>query len=156
MLIAQIFPVISVYSLCEGQYAYRGNIINFPQDVHEFTTRLPCNPSLLDILIVRHQSASGLTFRDFNVHCTKIAWVLFWLKENNRYYANIDIDNVILQSLPDDGPIDDCLSRLQNMENEHLSDEENETEDIITRNFIPASLPSYHEDDAIENTLARM
>ena len=61
-----------------------------------------------------------------------------------------------MQSLPDDGPIDDCLSRLQNMENEHLSDEENETEDIITRNFVPASLPSYREDDAIKNTLAQM
>ena len=61
-----------------------------------------------------------------------------------------------MQSLPDDSPIDNCLPWLQNIENEHLSDEENETEDIITRNFIPASLPSYHEDDAIENTLARM
>jgi hypothetical protein len=31
ILIAQIFPaVISVYCLHEGQYSYRGNVINFP------------------------------------------------------------------------------------------------------------------------------
>lgn len=41
MLIAQIFPIISVYYLRGGQYAYRGNVINFPQDVQEFATRLP-------------------------------------------------------------------------------------------------------------------
>ncbi len=77
MLIAQIFPVISVYSLRRGQYAYRGNVINFPQDVHEFTTRLSRNPSSLDILIVHHQSASGSTFRNFNIHRTKITRALF-------------------------------------------------------------------------------
>ena len=40
MLIAQIFPIVSVYCLREGQYSYRGNVINFPQDVLEFTTHL--------------------------------------------------------------------------------------------------------------------
>lgn len=41
MLIAQIFPIISVYCLRGGQYAYRGNVINFSQNVLEFATRLP-------------------------------------------------------------------------------------------------------------------
>jgi hypothetical protein len=45
MLIAQIFPIVTVYCLHGGQYAYRGNVINFPQDVLEFATRLPRNPS---------------------------------------------------------------------------------------------------------------
>ena len=36
MLIAQVFPVISVYTLPGGQHAYHENIINFPQDVQEF------------------------------------------------------------------------------------------------------------------------
>ena len=40
MLIAQIFPIVSVYCLRGGQYSYRGNVINFPQDVLEFTTHL--------------------------------------------------------------------------------------------------------------------
>ncbi|CAG8818963.1 25712_t:CDS:2 [Gigaspora margarita] len=41
MLIALVFLVISVYRLQEGQLVYHDNVINFPQDVQEFTTRLP-------------------------------------------------------------------------------------------------------------------
>jgi hypothetical protein len=80
MLIVQIFPIISVYCLREGQYSYRGNVINFPQDIHEFTTRLPRYPSSLDVLVVRQQSADGSAFRDFNVRRDKIAQALSWLK----------------------------------------------------------------------------
>ena len=69
MLIAQVFTVMSVYRLRGGQNGYRGNIINFPQDVHEFTKRLPQNPSSLDVLIVQRQSSNETTaYRDFYVH----------------------------------------------------------------------------------------
>src|SRR5579859_7372235 len=37
MLIAQVFVVMSVYRLRGGQNGYRGNVINFPQDIHGFT-----------------------------------------------------------------------------------------------------------------------
>jgi hypothetical protein len=68
MLIAQVFMVMSVYRLRGRQYRYHGNVINFPQDIQEFTTRLPHKPSTLDILVMRHQSANDPTaFRDFNV-----------------------------------------------------------------------------------------
>ncbi|RIB04678.1 hypothetical protein C2G38_2221715 [Gigaspora rosea] len=40
MLIAQVFLVISVYKLYSEQYGYCRNIINFLQDVYEFTTHL--------------------------------------------------------------------------------------------------------------------
>jgi len=110
MLIAQIFSVISVYCLRGGQYAYRGNVINFPQDVHEFVIQLHHHPSSLDVLIVHRQFTSA--FRDFNVRHVKVAQAFLWLKENNRYYANININNEVLQSLPDDGPIDNCLPQL--------------------------------------------
>ncbi|CAB4416219.1 unnamed protein product [Rhizophagus irregularis] len=56
MLIAQVFTVMSVYQLRGGQNDYKGNVINFPQDVREFTRRLPRNPSSLDVLI--HQIRS--------------------------------------------------------------------------------------------------
>src|SRR6266496_1225193 len=72
MLIARVFPVVSVYYLRGGQYGYRGNVINFPQDVQEFITRLPRHPSSLDMLVVRRQSSGGSTFVDFNVRRTKV------------------------------------------------------------------------------------
>ena len=40
MLIARVFPVMSIYRLRGGQHGYRGNVINFPQDVQEFCTKL--------------------------------------------------------------------------------------------------------------------
>lgn len=54
MLIIQIFSVVSVYCLRGSQYTYHGNVINFSQDVLEFATHLPRNPSILDIHVVRH------------------------------------------------------------------------------------------------------
>ena len=49
MLIAQVFTVMSVYRLRGGQYGYQGNVINFSQDIREFTKRLPRTPSSIDI-----------------------------------------------------------------------------------------------------------
>ncbi len=52
MLIAKAFIVMFVYKLHGEQYGYRENIINFPQDIHEFTTRLLRYPLSLEILII--------------------------------------------------------------------------------------------------------
>src|SRR3954452_22924401 len=37
MLIAQVFTMMSVYRLRSEQNEYRGNVINFPQDIQEIT-----------------------------------------------------------------------------------------------------------------------
>src|SRR3954462_2624712 len=106
MLIAQVFTVMSVYRLRGGQNGYRGNVINFPQDIQEITNRLPRNPSTLDVLVVRRQLGNDSTsFRDFNVRRSKVANALIWLKLNNRYYENIIIDTKTLQFLPKNGSI---------------------------------------------------
>src|SRR6184192_3461427 len=97
MLIARVFSVMSVYKLRGGQHGYRGNVINFPQDVQEFTTKLPRDPSSLDVVVIRRQSASNLeAFRDFRVRRAKVVHALNWLKENNRYYGDIIIDQEVL------------------------------------------------------------
>ena len=107
MLIARVFPVMSVYRLRGGQHGYRGNVINFPQDVQEFATHLPRNLSSLDVLVVRRQSANNSAgFRDFKVRRAKVARALCWLKENNRYYEDIIIDDEILRSLSVNSSID--------------------------------------------------
>lgn len=97
MLIARVFPVMSVYRLRGGQHGYRGNVINFPQDVQELAKKLPRHPSSLDVLVIRRQSASNSeAFRDFRVRRSKVVHALSWLKENNRYYADIIIDYEVL------------------------------------------------------------
>jgi len=151
MLIAQVFPMISVYKLRGSQHGYRGNVINFPQNVQEFVSKLPRHPSSLDVLVIRHQSADNSeAFRDFKVRRIKVAHALVWLKENNRYYADIIIDHKVLQSLPIDGSIDD---QLQNIAEE--SDHEND-DDVITRSFVPFLPSTDCEDIAIKNTLNRI
>jgi hypothetical protein len=151
MLIARVFPVMSIYRLRGGQNGYRGNVINFPQDVQEFATKLPRHPSSLDVLVIRRQSANNLeAFRDFRVRRLKVARALLWLKENNRYYADITIDHEALQSLPIDDSIDD---KLQDIAEE--ADFKNE-DDMITRSFVPILPPSDREDVAIQNSLNQM
>ncbi|CAG8500346.1 10199_t:CDS:2 [Racocetra fulgida] len=123
MLIAQVFPVIVVYRLCKGQHRYRGNVINFSQDVEKFTTRLPWHPSSLNVLIICQQSNRDLTvFRDFK------------LKMNNTYYSDIIIDDENLQSLLEDSFINDQLQINQLVNNEF--NEENE-KNVITSTFVP-------------------
>ncbi len=149
---------MSVYRLRGGQHGYRGNVINFPQNVQEFVTHLPRHPTLLDVLVICRQFASNLAastaFRQFNVRRTKVARALLWLKKNNRYYSDIIINNEVLQSLPVDGPIDDQLQKSQ-MNAEEFDDEGNE-DSVITRTFV-SILPSAHSENvAIKNTLNRM
>ena len=154
MLIARVFPVMSVYKLRGGQHGYRGNVINFPQDVQEFTTKLPRDPSSLDVVVIRRQSASNLeAFREFKVRRAKVVHALNWLKENNRYYGDIIIDQEVLRSLPVDGPIDNQLREAQTIDKE--LDCENEDE-VVIRTFVPLLPLGHREDIAIKNTLNRI
>src|SRR4051794_3861194 len=151
MLIARVFPVMSVYRLRGRQHGYRGNVINFPQDVEEFATHLPRHLSSLDVLIVRRQFANNLTtFRDFKVRRNKVTRALWWLKENNCYYSDIVIDNEVIQSLPIEGPIDDQLQHTR------MIVEDEDEDNVITRTFVSLLLSACREDDAIQNTLDRV
>ena len=151
MLITRVFPVMSVYRLRGRQYGYRGNIINFSQNVQEFVAKLPRHPSSLDVLVIRRQSESNSeAFRDFKVRRKKVAHALMWLKENNRYYTDIIINFEILRSLPIDGSIDDQLRSIA-----EESDNENE-DNVITRTFVPFFPSAHREDVVIKHTLNRM
>jgi len=44
MLIARVFPVISVYTKPGGQKAYKGHCSNFSQDIQELANSLPRYP----------------------------------------------------------------------------------------------------------------
>ena len=171
MLIARVFPVMSVYKLRGGQHGYRGNVINFPQDVQEFATKLPRSPSSLEVLVVRRQSASNSeAYREFRVRRVKVARALNWLKDNNRYYADIIIDNEVLRSLPINDSVDKQLQDISDDENDDdvISDIENEAndddvitrsekdDDVITRSFVPLLPSGNREDAAIKETLDRV
>jgi hypothetical protein len=161
MLIAQIFPIVSVYYLRDGQYAYRDNVINFPQDVQDFATRLLHHPSSLDVLVVHHNSSDGRVFKDFNVWQSVVSCVFYWLKLNNRYYSNIVIDKEVLRSLPENGSLNDQISRLEDMGCElgsEIDDEEvdNLDDSSILNNFVPIPISIPSEERAVADILTRL
>ncbi|RGB35793.1 hypothetical protein C1646_667463 [Rhizophagus diaphanus] len=84
----------------------------------EFATFLPHRPSSLDALVVRRCSSDVRTFKDFNVRRSVVSCALYWLKNNNRYYSNSDIDEEVLGSLPKNGPLDDQIPRLEDIGDE--------------------------------------
>ena len=108
ILIVQVFTVISVYRLRGEQTNYKGNIINFLQNIQQFTKRLTCDPLSLNVFVVRQQSVNNTsTFRDFRVWQIKVYNALLWLKLNNYYYEDIIINKEIVRSLPENRNIFD-------------------------------------------------
>lgn len=163
MLIAQVFPMVSVFNLRGGQLAYRGNIINFPQDINSFVDTLPRDPASLDVFVVRRHSHDGTAFRDFKVCRANIEVWLQWLKVNNPWYKDINIDEEVLQSLPTDGSIYDRLRHISDDGQQHpahastddqdADDGDNDPEDIISHTFVPAPSPEIPEIEAINTAL---
>ena len=69
---------------------------------------------------------------------------LRWLKANNKYYGSIDIDDIALQQLPEDGDLTQCFSTI-------IDDDPNKTMSIhkpmpvdtytshLSRTYVPSS-----------------
>ena len=74
--------------------------------------RLPHDPSSLDLLIDRRYSEDGSNFQDFHVRRGKVTRTLHWLKANNKFYSDINIDDEILQTLPENGSIAEKLPQF--------------------------------------------
>jgi hypothetical protein len=102
MLISAVLPIMSLYKLPHGQYAYSGHVINLPQDVATFANSLPRLPNELDVIIVRKEGAAN-SHRDFRVRRAIVLHALQWLVANNKYYRNIHINPDALAMLPEDG-----------------------------------------------------
>ncbi|KAK3912856.1 PAN2-PAN3 deadenylation complex catalytic subunit PAN2, partial [Frankliniella fusca] len=102
LLISKVHPMISIYRLKGGQYSYRGNVINFRQDVSSFCTQLPHAISVVRDLV--SVCCSTPTFhKDFIIRRNKVSVALHWLQLNNKYYSDVKIDLNLIKSLPEDG-----------------------------------------------------
>ena len=67
MLISAVMPIMTVCQLPYGQCGCRGHIINLPQDVYTFATRLPHHPASLDIIVVIRRQCSTDSHQDLKV-----------------------------------------------------------------------------------------
>lgn len=122
-LIAMIHPVLSVFKVKGCQYGYRGNVINFLQDVRGFASKLPHRiEDLSCILTVKYTNFKDVT-SEFQVRAVKVRDALVWLQRNNQYYAGIEISEENMSELPVDGNVFD---RLQSMTIDGEDDVEND------------------------------
>ncbi|XP_034255201.1 uncharacterized protein LOC117653547 isoform X2 [Thrips palmi] len=111
-LIAKIHPIVSVVKLKGHQLGYKGNIINYPQDVKTFAEKLPHKVTDLScVLTIR--ASKGLKPVDFQVRAKVVRNALLWLKDNNFYYKDIEISDTNLALLPDDGNVFDLVQGIE-------------------------------------------
>ncbi|KAK3916788.1 Protein RMD9, mitochondrial [Frankliniella fusca] len=105
----KIHPVVSVIKLKGHQLGYQGNVINFPQDVKEFAKKLPHKISDLScVLTIR--ASKNMKPVDFQVRAEKVKNALLWLKNNNKYYFDVQISEDNVNALPEDDNVFELLN----------------------------------------------
>ena len=118
--------------------------------------RLPPNVAQLPYLIIRKHGADS-THRDCRVRRRKVLEAITWLKDNNPFYADIQIDYEALHRLPIDG-IPSELPRAEDPQpnvREHNAEEDtsqnnDDGEDSQhSHSFLPLPQAQQSEQDAI-------
>ena len=156
MLIAQIHPVVSLYKIQGGQIAYKGNVINFRQNIESYTTVLPHAPSdLPSTILFGKDTPSGVAH--FRASASKLRNALVWLKRHNHYYQTITISDENLKTIEQNGDLSDQLKRHEVEEGQNVVQEENQedeqeegesTEAELYETFVPMFDPSNQEESA--------
>ena len=158
MLISAVLPIMSLYRLPHGQYAYSGHVINLPQDVALFASSLPRLPSELDIIIVRKEGATS-SHRDFRVRRAVVLHALQWLVVNNKYYRNIHITLEAVATLPEDANVSGLHSvSLDSTEEDGglqgtLNGDEDPYNTHLSGSFIPSTIQRTTEQETVRQSL---
>ena len=109
MLIARALPIMRVYIKPGGQRGYSGHCINLPQNVTELAKYLPRYPKNIAVIIVKVKGKEN-TFKDVNVRKQKVHDALLWLIQHNPHYSEVTINEVALNSLPENNIPKDLLT----------------------------------------------
>ena len=117
--IARVHPMVSVYKLKFGQLGYSGQVISFPQNVNSLATSLPLSIDQISQFVILRRGGD-FNHRDFYVNRENVRRALIWLQHNNRYYADIQINNQNLANFPAGGNVYQDLVNSQNAENDSL------------------------------------
>ena len=155
MLISAVLPIMSLYKLPHGQYAYSGHVINLPQDVASFANSLPKLPSELDVIIVRKEGTSN-SHRDFRVRRAVVLRALQWLVANNKYYHNVRINPEALEILPEDGDLSGLHSvSLDSMEDDTETQHEDEDpyDTHLSGSFVPSTTQRMTEQETVRQSV---
>ena len=141
MLITQIAPMMQTYVLPFSQYSYHGHVISLPQDIQSFATSLPCTGKSVGMIVVKCKGKND-AHKDFRVRRDRLQEALLWLRQNNRYYSNIEVDYAALNTLPDNGLLPD----LQVIEDDDLIQPADAADDIMDTTSVTADTESSDDD----------
>ena len=156
MLISGVLPIMSLYRLPHGQYAYSGHVINLPQDMASFINSLPRLPTELDIIVVRKQGAAD-SHHDFRVRRSVVLAALQWLLANNQYYCSVQINSDALALLPEDGN----LTGLRSVTLDSVADDSEapSVEDVdpydahLSGSFVPNTTQRLTEEETVRQSV---
>ena len=113
LFIARGFTLKRLHSLpgpsapADRQQGLRGNVISFPQNAASIVDTLPRHPDqaaeLLTVFFPAEDNLAALHCKPYIVRRQHVHAALVWLQRHNPWYADIRIDDVALEALPDDG-----------------------------------------------------
>ena len=162
MLCGLASPCFLMWVSKGGQYKTRGNVISFSQNVTDLYSTLPRLPEQLDVLVVRKPDARNpASYKDFRVRKRKVFDLLFFLKEHNPFFSNIDIRDPVHVDLPMDGDVLDRIPHVVASERpsacpssddqDALIEEDYEPNELVEEqtSFLPAPFPGPTEVDTI-------
>ncbi|XP_057837722.2 uncharacterized protein LOC131047921 [Cryptomeria japonica] len=160
MLIARSAPVLQVSHARGDQYKYIGHTINFPQDISEIATTLPCKFQHLEIVIIRRTNLEGKQY-DCYVNKFHVMVALNYKIQHDQYYSDVIIDAAVVDLLPQtSADISNFLYTLPNSFDLHPPSptqeplyNDDEVELQATSSFIPKLPCSTPELDAIKKIL---
>ena len=79
-----------------------GHVLKLPQDIESFLQKLPARVAELPVLVVRRHGADD-SHKDFTVRRHRVLEAILWLKTNNPFYKDVEVDQDAIQSLPENG-----------------------------------------------------
>ena len=156
MLIARACPIMSVFRKHGGQRAFRGHVLNLPQSINDLIIHIPVSVDKLPVLQVIRTGADN-TQAQFRVRRSKVVNALLWLKLNNIFYRDIEIDHIQVAALPEDGipdGIPQCHSDSDAPDEEGPPSEIDQCDPIQTTSFLPKPQEIQREESAIRAAIA--
>jgi ATP-dependent DNA helicase PIF1 len=140
MLIAQVHPVVSLFRIQGNQFAYRGNVISFPQNIEAYSAILPVRPSdLTSTVFFSKPTSTGVA--SFRANQIRIRNALVWLKANNQYYRHIVISEDNLSQIPLDGDVSQQLRHLFENDRQDADPGDN----VVHESFLVVDTPVNNE-----------
>ena len=96
--IARICPVQNIFKMKGGCVGQKGHSVSFQQDVEAFARSLPRKQSELPYIYIKAPNQTC----DLRANAVYILEALEFLKKNNPFYKDIEIDEEVLASYPSD------------------------------------------------------